>query len=198
MTKRLFAALGGVIVLSATTGCEDRREAAAGEPAGIQEVRNHNGVSFTRTSDGCVLSLIYDAMTLEWLPAEARGGAPKNMIDRLGFTIGPEVRGKPLRIDVRGASFALPEGAKLTVRVGDIAHDVPLKIGDDEPSLYHRVEAILPNDAMGRLSVEGTLPASPAGQQARLDLDSLDIGIGGGPCRLPDDAVEKNEQNSSG
>lgn len=134
--------------------------------------------SFLTNQD--VISLIYDAMTVEW----NNGGAEPKHMPSMNFALvaSPAARGRPIHLTLNG--FGQPAGAgAVALQVGD----TQLKVEPAAESYSETVTATLSADAdTTAVTVTLDLPKPADESAAMFGLDSIDISLadcGGGRGR---------------
>jgi hypothetical protein len=174
MTKHfamLLMAAGSVGLL---TGCNPKDGAV-----GPQRPIVGSGLSFTSSPDGGALSVLYDTATIE-IPGKATAvqGGSKSQTRAFRMVLGQVPQ--TLRVHVRGARFAAkPEVLGLTFKVGEREIDLTPQPGED-----NFVECFEYAASTRTLDVAWTGTVKQvAGEDVRLDLDSIDIAAlsGGSP-----------------
>ena len=147
-------------------------------PARFEGVTAASGVTFTPSPSRCAISFLYDNFRLEWLSNEQPRGNEelKQSARHIALAASPAAQGRAILLDLRGA--AAP-GARLNVRVGEQAFEIPLPAAGEFQDFYHRVEARLgAGSARTSIFIEAALPRpNPADQQLLLMIDSVDIAL---------------------
>jgi hypothetical protein len=123
------------------------------------------------TANRSTISLIYDAMKVEW----NNGGAEPERMPSTSFAIvaSPDARGRTIELDLRG--FSTPAGAgSVTLDVGGAR----LTAAPAEEEYYAKLEATLSADSdTTRVIATLDLPKPEDGAATMLTLDSIDVAL---------------------
>jgi hypothetical protein len=140
------------------------------------------GVTITSPEDRTVFSFLWDNFVVEWLETDGCGDEVKEGSRYVSLAVPEASSGMTLAAYLKGARFgALGGAARLTARVAGRTFEVELAASEEAIDIDEAFETVLEAGVrIAHVEIAVLIPRpDPAGRQALVALDSMDITLRG-------------------